>query len=453
MNQILSFVAVLLLAALTSVTGTASFFTGGMCKHLDGGPSQRLNNPCVGVVNYRYFVGENVNDNILMNRVNARLNFTNAIGALSSDCQARYLAFVCASVYLKCEDSVTDLGLTSTYTNSVYSSGAYNLPFQKPCLSTCTNMVQTCGAMGAAIIGYQATVSPGQSVPSICLRTTDYSNGDGGGQTTVVYSGLDNAAKCFTPIIIPTSGNKEYYLDKENGPCKGLVNQFYVLPATSLNPDYSPFQLPYTVQNILNNRISLVLGKLPTWLKDDCALSLRKYLCYAAFPSLESTTLQNIVVYSNQQQTGAVPQTVINALTAGGLMTNTLSVPQFPHYSYCTGFNTTCQDLVLKSTAIMPKCNATTTSNGVVVNRFPAAKQTVMKFNINIYNPQYTLLGYTNPQSATIYVPSTPNSNGYYDASVYSYEPDCPPGFVIPQNPDDEEVRWVSFSACATSCK
>jgi len=453
MNQILSFLAVLLLAALSSVSGTASFFTGGMCKHLDGGPSQRLNNPCVGVVNYRYFVGENVNDNILMNRVNARLNFTNAIGALSSDCQARYLAYVCSTVYLKCEDSVTDLGLTATYTNSVYSSGIYNLPFQKPCQSTCTNMVSTCGSMGAAIIGYQKDPSYllGQSVPPICLRTTDYSNGDGGGQTTVVYNGADYA-KCFTPRIIPTSGNKEYYLDKENGPCKGLVNQFYVLPATSLNPDYSPFQLPYTVQNILNNRINTVLGKLPTWLKDDCALSLRKYLCYAAFPSVETTTLQSIVTYSNQQQANAVSATVIGVLNQANMLQNTLGVPQFPHYTYCTGFNTTCHDLVLKAPAIMPNCNATSTSNGVTINRFPAAKQTVMKFNINLYDYRFPSRGWSNPLTATIYVPSSPNSNGYYDASVYSYEPDCPPGFVIPQNPDNEEVKWVSFSACATSC-
>lgn len=439
--------ALLLVASLAvsvSAVTYPAYFTQGSCKRLTGGNKERLTNPCYGVVDYRYFLPHNVSEATLASQARTQLD----VAGLTGSCASLYVSYICSSIYLKCEDAVTDLNNVATYTRNAYNGApTYPLPFQKPCSTVCSAMATECSkGTGASILG----INPF----TVCQATYDYSQGNGGGVTSKFLppAAVSAGAQCHVPKQITLASPVEKYLDTKNGMCKGLVDQFYNLPASGLNPAYASLQLPYLVQTLLNGRIESVMEPLPVWLKDECALALRQYLCYSIFPTPGVVTLGAVIDYSNTVAPGSVSLTYKTVLTTANpaALSTQLAVPRFPHYEYCTNLADKCPELV-KLVPAFTLCNATTTSGDITFNRFPAKKQTVQKINLTTYHTQPSP-PLPNPLTATLYVPSEPMSAGYFDSSTYSYQPDCPPGFVIPENPDNPKVRPISFSGCAIAC-
>lgn len=127
-------ICLLLLANLFFVLLNSSFalypFGSGQCVTLPVSTPARLVNPCVGAVNYAYYLPPGVSRLDLEVRARNALNNTLLL-QMSSQCIQSVVQFTCAKIYLKCAPNV-DLANTSTYNYLPYKQVLqnYGVPFQ-----------------------------------------------------------------------------------------------------------------------------------------------------------------------------------------------------------------------------------------------------------------------------------------------------------------------------------
>lgn len=410
----------------TMVSSASIKFSTGTCQTLPAAVPRTIN-PCVGVVTYPFYLGQSQTLAGLQAQANNLLNSSLLIQY--PDFASQYIRHVCVHVYLKCSPNV-NLQNVTTYNKAIYIN--YPVPFQKPCQSMCQQMMQSAPAFIKMLWGF---------TPTFCAKTFDYSAGDVGSPFPLFYDNSVNSSNCFVPTLTSVGGPVETYAGQV---CKGVVNTFVVPPANKLDASLSVTQLPGATQHLLESALKTKLKSLPSFVKADCLLSLKQYICSPLFITPQVVTLQQGLVYSNMQTTlGAFLEN-----SAPGVTTSTtLKLPSYPHHSLCTNYSTVCQDFVKLATALAPQCDSVVPGNAFTIRQFPTQKQVVVAMPIVKTTNAGTIQG-------TLSFPTDANTNIYYNAAAYgTYEPDCPAGFVVPEHPDDPNVQWASGTGCANACK
>lgn len=404
---------------------------GPVCTTLPSSAQARLVNPCVGIVNYPYFIPAGYTNAMLATNVTTAI--TSSLLGLDVSCQQHLLRYVCAKAYVRCVPGAV-VSDPTTFKNYVYSAPFPKLPVMKPCDTVCTTMKAACGTgiakLNAAIQAFS------------CAETLDYS---GSGNplllTSRFYTG-SNSSLCNAPTLPVLAPAKEKYADRTNGFCKGLIDEFFVPPAPKLDPRFTPLQPPRAVQTMINTILTTSFSILKPWVDEECMLALREYQCSTLFMSPQQKTLAAVVVETKLPQVPVnFTNNVLNLLKAQSLSSVLVTLPQYPHYKICKNYEKKCGALIelANNPKLVPHCNITTTTGALTVRNYPDAGQIV---NTYALNAQVTLKMYSNP-----------NSEPYYNTSEYSYQTQCPTGFVVPEHPDEDGVQWVGVTGCSISCQ
>ncbi len=407
------------------------YFKKGSCQKLTG---SRLLNPCVGVVDYDFFLPYGVSSTSLITLVNSRLN-TTILPNFRMECQTRIVRLVCSNVYLKCVDGV-NLTDYSTYNYDISrettATKLYGLPFLRPCGSACTEISQYCTGLGRLI-------------PQLnCSEKYDYSQGFSKASWPKRYEISNNQSRCYAANLVTLSGPKEkYFVNYTNPVCSGLIDDFYIPPADRLNPKFSPLQLSGAVQTLLNQRVDEQLKKLPLWVDSECMLALRKQICYSVFLSPQDVTIFDAVSAGTPEPTLTSVKGILNNL---GALMSTVTLPSYPHQNICHQYLIKCSKLIEAIPSLDTDCNSTiATKDSLTIRSFPTATQSIYYQTFRIRAGTATLNGAFNFKTR-------PYSNVYYNKSEYSYQPMCPRGFSLPDEKDAVEVQMVGASGCAVDC-
>ncbi len=408
-------------------------FSTGTCKTLT---ASRLTNPCVGVVDYSYYVPSSTSDAALAREANIKLN-SSVISSMPMDCQTRLVRYVCATIYLKCKSGVT-LSDETTYNYDMYSpmGVTYGVPYLRPCGSVCTELPTYCTATGKL-----ATLP---TVAQCKAERYDYSKGSGVSPAFPARYQIDeDTSKCYAPNLITLSGAKETYdTTAANAVCTGFVDQFFVPPGNKINPSFAALQPPKVAQTAINTEIANRLKMLKPWVGEECMLALKKRICYSSFLTPEDVTLRTAL------EQGGMSTAVISAISASGAvpMTATVTIPSYPHYHYCVDYNKKCSLLIEQAAAqgtdLRADCNATTTgTDGTVYRIFPSEDQIISTATRTV---GAVTLHMTFKSNAT--------TNAYYNSDQDTYAVKCPRGFSVPADPDAKEVQIIGASDCAANC-
>jgi hypothetical protein len=348
--------------------GTAGVaFTAGKCVNLPTLPQYRYFNPCAGVVDYSFYLAPGETLDTLMAKAQTALNNV-ALSQLPSTCLSNVVAYQCSTIYLKCKSDVvvTD---TTTYNYGVYNqpdiSTTYGLPFQRPCSSVCTDMATTCASSIYPIIF--GTVD--------CNNRYDYSGGNVVGTALPYQFDIsNNHAQCFTPQIKPVASITEDYITGSDAPCSGLVDTFLVPPGNKLLSSFSVLQAPYAEQQLINSKINTALQQAALF-PPACYNAVKQYACYSNLITPTSVSV-NTALANN----GLSAYATIIASLYTGILSKSLSIPQFPPQSVCTNFQTACAPvksfILANNPSMWPNCSAFVTGS-TTAHLFPTSNQVV----------------------------------------------------------------------------
>jgi hypothetical protein len=307
----------------------------------------------------------------------------------------------------------------------------YGLPHLRPCVSACTEISQYCTGLG-------------RLMPSInCSETYDYAQGYSKASLPRRYDLTNNQSRCYVADLVTLSNPKEKYIVNYSNPiCSGLVDEFYNIPASRINPNFSPLQLPGTVQTLLNKIIDDQLKKLPLWIDAECMLALRKRICYSVFLAPQDVTIFDAVSAGTPEPTLTSVKGILKNL---GALMSIVTLPAYPHKSVCLEYLDKCSQLIEAIPSLNIDCNKTTIVSGVTVENFPTSTQ-------RIYYQTFRIRAGTSMISGAFDFQTTPYKNGYFNMSEYQYQPVCPYGFTVPNDAGEDEVQMVGASGCAVNC-
>jgi hypothetical protein len=242
---------------------------------------------------------------------------------------------------------------------------------------------------------------------------------------------------------------------------------------------------------------------LPRWVSADCRFALRRYVCSSAFvaPRTLSFTefLSGSVVVSDDDVTfsssssSAYSSLLLSYWQASGINESTLldadiRAPTYGDRKICDSYVSVCGKMLSRlpsykptlSPAIIslltpPRCDAL--DNVTNLYLFPNASQVVARIQLAVNSSSAVLsqgrkllsssgntvdsyfnvqqLSSTNRSYVSVLL-STPPNTAPLSATVTDdqsgYEGLCPHGFVIPEDPSDSRVQWVSGTGCAVAC-
>lgn len=411
-----------------SATNTA--FQTGQCLTLPSDVNYMRINPCAGVVNYQYFSFGSLTPKALETKARTALSSV-LIPQLGQATISNLVRLTCANIYLKCYKDVVPSD-PSTYNYLLYQQAAsinYGVPFYRPCRSTCAPF--TVQSLPNGLL--QAS----GSLPS-CTTTFDYTftSSIAANPISTYDSNTTNAAigQCFIPASRTFAAATETYVNN-GGPCDGFVGaKFITPPGSNVNSSYAALQSTGVPQSLLSAAVSKSIPTFPVFVPSECRKAFKQYACYSAFLNPTPVTVSQAV-----SQSGINPSSLPGSFSALGPYT--LYLPQYPAYDECTHFTKVCASL-LNTAGRKVNCSAKASTSPVGARSFPENKQIVA--SVTLTSPLPTLKISTNP-----------NNNTFYNATAdsTSYTESCPPGFVIPDDPDNPDVQWITGTSCAIPCR
>jgi len=227
--------------------------------------------------------------------------------------------------------------------------------------------------------------------------------------------------------------------------CSGIVTDVYIPPSSALPVSgIAPVRAPYVIQGELEALLSAKMSLLPLWMKADCHLSLRKLLCSSVYLLPQTINVRSLLSRSLSATAITLLIFRLNSLgvSAPHFFALDVSLPSYPHYDVCLSLTSTCASLALRSnvSSLHPNCNATVSlSSGAMIRKFPTANQTILSIPLGV-------LG-------SVAMQTSPNAMLSANVTDDDYTPQCPASYVIPEEPLDPRVRWVSGTACASPCR
>ena len=373
---------------------------------------------------------------------------------MPTNCQIGAKKLICASVYLRCPKNIELTSVSYSGWNYNIYSDVYNelndlhnlypdivkspfipMPFMRPCKSMCESLSSLCLGM-LSLLGYDQN----------CNKTIDYSHGqlnslyslDPSLPLPFQYDPSNNNTLCNNILSnFSVASTKEKYLQTNNpkGACYGVTTSIYVPPSQLYNPLYAPLLPPYVVQQSIEDSLNTLFSTLPVYLSSDCYVAIKKYYCGSSFLAPYTVAINQIL------RGNGVNSFVIESLLAKGLLTKELlnyyfAIPSYPYRKVCEEYAYKCSEFInlTRRDELVPNCYAVL--NGVPL--FPSGNVTVGHFTWSISGWPALMLNLTSP-------PYVVNHN-------FSYETDCPEGFVVP-NGVDKRTKWVEGTGCALSCR
>jgi hypothetical protein len=135
-----------------------------------------------------------------------------------------------------------------------------------------------------------------------------------------------------------------------------------------------------------------------------------------------------------------IAQTTLGALLgsqtySAHLFTTEVNLPSFPAESVCENYADVCAAFIAKakstSPQLVPNCSATTTVGSKTVRSYPSDDQTIVSLDLTV--------------GAADDLSTATETNDYVTL--------CPEGFVVPDEPDDDRIKWVEGTGCAVGCR
>jgi len=408
----MEFIIVFLLSFIVIVNGT--------CIRLSASTKEDiLTTVCHDVVDYDFYLPSSTNLSAL--NENARLKLSNNYySILPTECTKALKRLVCSNIYLKC----------STGNTRIFSDIGYPLPvpFARPCRSVCDDVNSKCLGL-LNLFGLQQN----------CTAKYDYTFG-----TKVLpkypyqYDQSNNNKYCtnVSSSFQIASTREPYIYSNSNGACAGIITELYIPPPSSINSSFSPILPPYAIQTLIENQLSSYIENLPKWLGNECHFALRKYFCGSYMLKPQVKAFSSII-----SSFGSSSGLIRKKLSALGLNLTALNsfnfyLPSYPSQQVCEDYSSKCGKFIelIGLEALVPNCSSMSSS----ISKYPNSTQTIITFPL---------------QGSK--VPLTTDPNELDSVNDNDYEPSCPTGFVIPDDPDDSAVNYVpdSSSACAIACK
>eukprot|EP01040_Poterioochromonas_malhamensis_P015104 gene15104-16846_t len=405
------------------------YFPTGQCLTLPSDANYRLINPCAGVVNYQYFSFGTLTPKFLETKAKSLLSSA-LLPQLSQTALNNLVRLTCSNLYLKCADSVVPSDPT-TYNYEIYQtakSKRFGVPFYRPCISVCAPFAVQTQA--------NALLSVAGSLPS-CTGTFDYSYTLNTSMAIPTYDSNTThvtQGKCFVPATRSFAIATQPYVNN-GGPCDGFVGSTFFTPFGNVfNSSFAVVQSTGVPRVLLDAAVKKSIPTFPPFVTEDCRKSFKQYVCYSAYFNPAQVTVLG-AIQQNNINTSSLPQSFTY------LASYVLNLPEYPDYEVCTHFVKSCAT-ILKTSGAKINCTAKSATSTVGARAFPEQKQAVASVAL-------TSLG------VTLKVYTEPNSNGTYNATAdaTSYATSCPSGFVIPDDPNNPDVQWVTGTACAIPCR
>lgn len=376
-------------------------------------PADALNITCLGVVDYAYFLPSTVSTVYLDQIAREQLSDV-SLSTLPTQCQVSLKKAVCASVYLKCPPNFSETDLT-TYNYKIFSdvNKAFPLPFQRPCVSVCTNANTQC--LGLLNLSNRALN---------CSAQTDYSYGGFGAAYGVssypfprTYDSRFGPSVCNAmPANNDVAGSSEPYVyASTNGVCAGIVSSLYVPPGNLLSSDLAPMQGPFVVQSIIESQLAASIKALPAWLSPSCHLSLRKYFCGSYMLAPQAQKFDDVLIANNfDARTILGIKFVLGSagVNVSAFLKSTFYLPSYPTNQVCQDYANNCGAFINISevASLIPRCGAIV--NGII--QYPLVNQTITSVAL----------------SPVLVVKYTTAPNQMSTASESGYQAICPDGCV-----------------------
>lgn len=436
---------------------TVNPFTLGYCTTLTSNAQARLMNPCVGVVDYPYYLPPGKTPADLIKAASERLTSTLLLN-LNSDCTKSIVSTVCASVFWRCAPQIANefvnqvtlqqvdvtLGTFRIQTNNItkFSTQAYMnqynqpipLPFSRPCSTVCTNTLQTCAT--SPLFSFAVSLN--------CAENFDYTFG----AVPLILSRYTNVTlypteicTTFTIAKVTASAPSEPYVPAltNTGVCKGFTRNLYSVPGTSLNPSFTTILPSYAAQTIIETQLATAVNSVPPWLTEECHKEFFSFLCNSFYMPPLQTNLGEILDNSN-----LTPIKMALTMSAPLVVSAPITVPRFLHYDQCVKFNNVCSGFIdamkSKNTTLNFNCTSVD-ANGV--RKFPEGR-----FNVASMVATLPSVG-----QKELHIPSTPNDEPEFHSSSYYYRSFCPYTFVKITDPNNANTQRVGFSECAIPCR
>jgi hypothetical protein len=418
---------------------------GGHGNCSSGALSRTGNYTCSDVVDYDYYVPFGKSLQILEDIVNTKLNNTK-LSILPSACLVALKKLVCSSVYLKCQPGIS-MSNPYSWNFDIYNDVGipFPVPVQRPCVSVCNDANAACFGLLSLL-----------HVAPDCSATFDYSGG-------MIYAGADNTlfpyqfdqsndtSKCNSvPAVFEVASSKEVYRHVHDGFCAGITEDVWLPPGSIITQQFPnasnifAVNPPYVIQDFIESKLRSQFALLPVYLSSECHFALRKYFCGKTYLYPYRETLGGTLRSNGLPDALTIPHFTNLGLDAEEILNFEFFLPSYPVSQVCRDYETHCASFlyVVKQSitessydAIVPRCNAT--SNGIEL--FPSSNQTIMAMSFAVGSSSLSIEFTTPPQS-------------YSNASDRNYEPVCPRGFVIPEEPDNIRTRTITGTGCAVAC-
>ncbi|RYH20402.1 hypothetical protein EON65_23555 [archaeon] len=412
------------------LTSTPPFALTGACDTLPNTDEERFRNPCAKVVTYPFYIP--IGSSKVAMELRARNSLNNSVlQAAGQTCASRMVRLTCGNIYRRCTNNV-DFEDYATYNYQIYtddvSISTVGLPFDRPCVSVCTEARLACGG----------TLYSFAAVLPNCTERLDYSRGSAPGGAALVRRYDPTNTQCYVPAIVTINAQVENFIPKNNMSsfCSGYASSMLIGAGPAVNDSYTVLQEPNTIQNAIVQRLQGLRNNLPPFLSSDCMAAAKKYFCYQTLLTPQRVTIRRALEYSN------LPNVIAQLTSANSpLLTSFIYMPMLPPQNICLDYEDKCASFIesANSTNITPNCTGFV-RNRPGVTAFPTMNQT------------FTTV--TTTTGLLLKFPSYVNNDLYYNTSeMAEYTPTCPRGYVMPDDPDHEDVRWIGFSVCAVACK
>lgn len=391
-------------------------------------PPVGLGSFCSGAVDYSYYLPDGMETSDLNAYALKALTGGNQLSIMPTQCQASIKKLICSSVYLKCQPGI-DLTNVLTYNFKIYPG--IPMPFQRPCMSVCSQVDDKC----YGFLNFFG-MSPN------CTSTYDYSSGKLPSGKTSKYDSTNNPQYCNKmPSNFSVAATSEPYIYANGGGvCSGIVEKLYVPPGNAVSTSLAPMQPPFVVQTAIEKKVASSINSLPLWVTKECRFAIRKYACGSYMLAPQPQIIRNILLANGLSQQQLAGLQYFNILTPKQ-MSYEFYMPSYPDQSVCLDYLSACKEFAVL--AGLPACDSITSTGAQM---FPTTNQTLMSVPMTVPVPMQ------GPMTLKVNIATRPNAmHGAVDTS--GYEPKCPGTFVIPDDPSDEYTKWVPGSACAIACQ
>jgi hypothetical protein len=421
---------------------------------------------CSRVVDYNFLLPSTYTLSALNAEAVKKLN-NSALQVLPNQCVVNLMRLACSLIYRKCPSGVSAYD-QQTWNYDIYSdvSVLVPVPFQRPCRSVCDDLNDSCLGMLALFTGQffqcgsdRFDYSGGAITVSPQPYKFDQSNDDTVCNKVPASFAVSSSKETYNGDSSAVASVKSFAIASSNtGVCAGITTDLYVPAASTL--DLAPLQSPGKVQAAIESKLANISSALKVFLTPDCRFAIKKMVCGSSFLSPQAIHMKNLLIASNVNTT-ALKQFMV---TKAGLSTSnftafldyTFFVPSFPNRSICVDYKNACPLIAQKAVAENSSTvlAATCTDDDVTAagyQEFPVKDQVLGHVPLHWDN-------YTNAYSniTLTYLALISEPNNMTDASESeanaSYEPMCPSGYVVPEDPTDPGVMNVTGTACAISC-